>query len=321
MSIALPHRQLLDASREQSEGLRDAESGNALRRWVERRPGASAFLHKRRGRWQSFPRSYIAREVERVAAVLKERSSRGHVRLAASGLYEPDLVILALAALSSGGEVFLLDADLRGEALTRGLSAIRPTHAFVQSRRTIARWLAATPATTMRLQLFSPQAFVGGNSAWDVVPLHNSATAVAVLPAWQAWTWRAQPRFASIAWIDEGSEWRDGLRRLLDSAIHDDLTIAFPETAESAVRDRRQVQPTALIASPARRHRLEEDGRARLAPEGSFGRRLSDRAEATDGGGPVLRFVKYRRDLVLGLSRARPLAVVEPTPAPAPISA
>jgi hypothetical protein len=319
MNTAVVHTQFIDASAEQSEGLRDREIGAAIGRWVERWPEALAFLHKRRGRWQAYPRSYIAREVERFAALLKEGSNPGEIRLAASGLYEPDLIILALAALSSGGKVFLLHGDLRGEVLARELAAIRPTHAFVQDRRTIARWFAAAPAGTTRLPLFSAQAFVGGNSAWGVVPLDNSA-AVTAWPAWKAWTWRARPRFANIAWIDEGTEWPDGLRRLLDSALYDDLTIAFPETAESAIRDRRQIQPTALILSPARRRQLEEDDHGRRALEGSFSRRLVDRADAAHGG-LVSRFVNHRRSVVLGLSRVQPLTAAEPTPAPAPVSA
>jgi hypothetical protein len=319
MNSPVAPSQLLDVSAKRSDGLRDPGIGEVLRRWAELRPETLAFLHKRRGRWHAFSRSYVAREVERLAALLKERSNSGEIRLAASGDYEPDLVILGLAALSVGGEVFLLHDILRGEALARELAAIRPTLAFVQGRRAIAQWLAAAPSGTARLPLFSTRAFAGGNSAWDVVPLHDAVTLVAASRPRRLWPWPAWSRLADIAWIDEGTEWREGMRRLIDSALHDGLAIAFPETAESAVRDRRQLQPASLILSPARQRRLEEEDRARRAPEGSFSRRLVDHAETSSGG--IARFVNHRRNVVLGLGRIRPLASAEPISAPAPVSA
>jgi hypothetical protein len=315
MNTPVAPRQFVDASVERLNGLRDPGIGEILGRWAEEQPEAIAFLHKRRGRWHAFPRSSVVREVRRLSAILKVRPGADRIHLAASGLYEPDLIILALAALSVSGEVFLLPGNLRGEMLSQKFDAIGPTHGFVQGRRTIAQWFKSAPSGSVRLPLFSAQAFVGGNSVWDVVPLQDPATPVA-RPARSAWSWRA-PRFADTAWIDEGTEWPDGLRRVIDSVLHDGLVIAFPETAESTIRDRRQIQPAALILSPARQRRLAEEDRARRAAEGSWSRRLADRAEAAPGG-PFARFVNHRRNTLLGLSRVRPLALAEQTPAPDP---
>jgi hypothetical protein len=318
MNSPVAPNQLLDASAGHSNGLCDPGIGEVIHRWAEQQPETLAFLHKRRGRWHAFSRSYVAREVERLAALLKQRSDSDGIRLAASGYYEPDLVILGLAALSIGGEVFLLHGNLRGDALARELAAVRPTHAFVQGRRAIAQWLAAAPPDTAGLPLFSNQAFAGGNSAWDVVPLRDAATIVAASRIDRLWPWLAWSRLTDIAWIDEGTEWREGMRRLIDGTLHDGLAIAFPETAESATRDRRQLQPASLILSPARQRRLEEEDRARRPPEGSLNRRLVDHAEASAGG--IAHFINRRRNMVLGLGRVRPFMPTESAPA-APVSA
>ncbi|MDR3464701.1 MAG: hypothetical protein P4M07_02030 [Xanthobacteraceae bacterium] len=321
MNSPIAHSQLLEGSAERSGGLRDHEIGATLRRWAEQQPAALAFLHKRRGRWLASSRSHVVREVERRTTLLNERSLPGRMRLVTSGHYEPDLIMLALAALASGGEVFTLPAELRGDALARELSGLRPTHAFVQGRRAIAEWLAAVPEGLNRVPLFSAQAFVGGNSAWDVVPLHEPAASAEASPVATRWSWRPRPRFANVAWVDEGTEWHDALPRLLDSVLHAGVALAFPETTGSAGRDRRQIQPAALIVSPARRRRLEDEDRARRAREGTLSRQLVDRAEAAPGG-LLARFVNHRRNAVLGLSRVRPLTAAEPaTAAPAPASA
>ncbi|MDF2621293.1 MAG: hypothetical protein K0S00_3952 [Xanthobacteraceae bacterium] len=320
MNTPVSQSQFADAEPVRPAGLRRPDIGEAIRRRAEMNPNLPVFLHKRRDRWQVFTWSYVAREVDRLAAVLRARGISGELRLAVSGSYEPDLVVLSLAALAAGGEVFALSPKLRGAELARELAAIGPSHAFVQSRRAIAQWFAAGPPAATRLPLFSPQAFVGGHEGWDVVPLHNPVSTLAHIPG----RW-ARLRRTDVVWVDEGTEWTEGLARLLDGVFDDAVTLAFPETAESATRDRRQVRPSALLLSPERRQRLIEEDRARRTPEGSLSRWLTDGAEAAPAG-LLARFVNARRRAVLGLSRVRRpalpnIASVDLAADPAPVTA
>lgn len=320
MNTPVSQSQFADAEPVGPAGSRRPDIGEAIRRRAEMNPNLPVFLHKRRDRWQVFTWSHVAREVDRLAAVLRARGVSGELRLAVSGSYEPDLVVLSLAALAAGGEVFALSPKLRGAELARALAAIGPTHAFVQSRRAIAQWFAAAPPAAARLPLFCPQAFVGGHEGWDVVPVHDPVSTLAHIPSR-----RARLRRPDIVWVDEGTEWTEGLARLLDGVFDDAVTLAFPETAESATRDRRQVRPSALLLSPTRRQRLIEEDRARRAPEGSLSRWLTDGAEAAPAG-LLARLVNARRRAVLGLSRVRQpvlpdIASVDLAADPAPVTA
>lgn len=320
MNSLTPVSQFVDASApERRDGLRAGHAPDALRRLAAERPAAPALLHKRRGRWHVFSWALIDREVARLAAVLRARARGAEVRLAVSGAYEPDLLILALAALSTGGEVLTVPPGLRGEELARELASVRPSHAFVQGRRTLSRWLAAPPPGDAQLPLFSNQAFIGSSRHWDVQPYQDPAAALATRPLWGAARGRLP---VEIAWADEGTEWRDGLEHLLERWLAGGLVLAFPETAESAARDRRDIQPSSFIQSAARQHRLAEENDARLAPQGTWTRRLADHAQAAPGG-LLARLVNRRRNAVLGLGRvqAHPSGDVEPSVSPTPVSA
>ncbi len=320
MNTPVSQSQFADAEPVRPAGLRRPDIGEAIRRRAEMNPNLPVFLHKRRDRWQVFTWSYVAREVDRLAAVLRARGISGELRLAVSGSYEPDLVVLSLAALAAGGEVFALSPKLRGAELARELAAIGPTpclRAEPARDRAMVRGRAAGGGTPAALL---PQAFVGGHEGWDVVPVHDPVSTLAHIPG----RW-ARLRRTDVVWVDEGTEWTEGLARLLDGVFDDAVTLAFPETAESATRDRRQVRPSALLLSPARRQRLIEEDRARRAPEGSLSRWLTDGAEAAPAG-LLARFVNARRRAVLGLSRVRQpalpdIASVDPAADPAPVTA
>ncbi len=88
--------------------------------------------------------------------MLRQQTPSGPPRVAVSGPYQPDLIVMALAAEAAGSVVFPVPRRLRGDALQAVLAAIRPTHAFVQARREIPHWLRTRPNAETTLTLFSP---------------------------------------------------------------------------------------------------------------------------------------------------------------------
>lgn len=286
------------AAVEPSASLRGAEVGEAIRQRAARHPGRPAFLHKRHGRWFSFTWAYVRQETARLEAVLRAQAAThpaSGIRLAVSGPYDPDLVILALAAVSLGGKVYVLDPEQAGEELGRALATVAPTQAFVQGRRAIGAWLETRPAAAAPVPLFVTRPFIHGNDAWTIVPLRDPADALA-----PGTLGRAEPAVGGVVWVDETTHWQGGLASIIDAVLDEGLTVAFPETGASALRDRRERQPAALLLSAARRARLIEEDRARRGAQGSLVRRLTDWAEQSSGF--VAHLVNRRRLAVLGLA-------------------
>lgn len=297
MKSLVPHRLVFTAV-DPSAPLRGTEVGEAIRQHATRTPERPAFLHKRQGRWHSFSWAYIRQESVRLEAVLRAQAAAqpgGEIRLVVSGAYDPDLVILALAALSAGGKVYAVSPILAGEELAREIATIAPTQAFVQGRRAISAWLETRPSAARAVPLFVTRPFIHGNDAWTVVPLRDPADALAA-----AGTKSPARPAGGVVWVDEGTQWHGGLASLLDAVLDEGHTLAFPETGASALRDRRELQPSTLLLSSARRARLLDEDRARRGAEGSLLRRLTDWAEGSSG--LIAHLINRRRLAVLGLA-------------------
>jgi len=285
-----------------SVGIRYDNILPSIQRLSATKPEEIALLHKRRGHWLAFRWLDVQREVARLRDSLARNGASDGVRLAVSGAYEPDLIFISLAAYALDGQVFPVARDIRGNNLTQALATIRPTHAFVQSRRNISQWLGAGTPGDSKIPLFSSQSIPRHGGNWEVVPLHPLPAKTSA-PR-QAGDLRAYLKRHNIVWVDEGTEWHAGLQSLLDRWLTDGAAIAFPETGESGARDRQEVQPTTLLSSPARRHQLEQEIRNRLPAEGSWSRKLCDYARA-DPDRAIAGLVNARLDDVLGLRRAQ----------------
>lgn len=297
MNSPVEHRAFVPAI-DSAASLRGTEVGDAVREHAGRTPDRPAFLHKRHGRWFSLSWAYVGQEVARLEAVLSAQiAAQGarDIRLAVSGAYDPDLVVLTLAALSAGGKVYAVAPTLTGEELVREVAAIAPTQAFVQGRRAIGAWLVEARTSAARaVPLFVTRPFIHGNDAWTIVPLRDPADALATAGT------RRPARLAGVVWVDEGTHWQGGLASLLDAVLDEGHTLAFPETGTSALRDRRERQPSTLLLSAARRGRLIEEDRARRGAQGSVLRRLTDWAEHSPTF--LAHLINRRRLAVLGLA-------------------
>lgn len=180
-----------------------------------------------------------------------------------------------------------------------------PGFAFVQRREHVAQWLQAGLHAHWPLHLFTPQADAVLTGQWQVQPL--SVLFVGDVPAPQRHGW-AQVVRDEVLWVDEGSEWREGLAHLLDRWLEQGEGLAFPETAESASRDRREIAPTALLLSAGRVQALAEEIEARLPPPGSWQRRLCDWVQQDPQRG-LRRWLKARVRHLLGFQRLQRIDV------------
>jgi hypothetical protein len=108
--------------------------------------------------------------------------------------------------------------------------------------------------------------------------------------------------FGAQWWSEEGTEWQAGLTVLFEQWLSSGHGLAFPESPGSASRDRREVAPSGLLLSAGRLHVLAAEIDSRLAPPGTWRRRLCDWAIAHPESGPQ-RLIKHRVRRLLGFQR------------------
>jgi long-subunit acyl-CoA synthetase (AMP-forming) len=248
-----------------------------LRHWAQVSPLQTALRHKRHGQWFAWRWIDVLRDVERLADGLRQQDFNETSRLAVSGAFEPNLLLLALAAQQVGGDLLAIADNLDAAALHNILWRSSPTHAFVQGRQTQQLWLNQ------------------GQSLLDFTELLG--------PTEHPQRLRLGASTDQL-WSEEGTEWQDGLNVLFEQWLSSGQTLAFPESPGSASRDRREVAPSGLLLSAERLQLLATEIESRLASQGTWRRRLCDWAIAHPESG-LQRLIKSRVRRLLGFHNLR----------------
>ncbi|WP_448107290.1 AMP-binding protein [Pseudomonas azerbaijanoccidentalis] len=224
-----------------------------LRHWAQVRPLQPALRHKRHGQWFVWRWIDVLRDVERLSDGLRQQGFDEDSRLAVSGAFEPNLLLLALAAQQVGGQLLAVEDNLDAPALHNVLWRSAPTHAFVPGRQTQQLWLNQDQS------LLDFSELLGRTEPPQRLRLGLVGTQL---------------------WSEEGTQWQDGLGVLFEQWLTSGQTLAFPESTGSASRDRREVAPSGLLLSAERLQVLANEIDSRLAPLGTWRRRLCDWAIA-----------------------------------------
>ncbi|AZC24307.1 acyl-CoA synthetase [Pseudomonas sessilinigenes] len=244
----------------------------SLRHWARMRPLANALRHKRGGQWYAWRWIDVLRDVQRLVDGLRQHGLGYRSRLILSGPFEPDLLLLALAARSLGAEVASLGDQSPIGALRQCLWRWRPSHVFIDSGPQLACWLAAGENGV------APGLLIVREPTVDLASSRQPWLAFSQLlgpgsGSRRQAAWR-QRNAAVQLWSEEGTQWQGGLEVLLGQWLGSGHSLAFPESQGSAARDRREMAPSDLLLSPRRLQGLAEEIEGHLGPVGSWRRRL-----------------------------------------------
>jgi len=267
--------------------------------WAAQRPHAMALVHKQRGRWEAFRWHDLPTMLGRLRQGLARYGLGAGGRLVVSGAFEPELILLVLAAHVAGVRVIPVDRHAQGERLRKTLQAAATTHAFVQDRKTIASWLSSGYASDSPVTLFTSQPTGHQHASWRIVALHTVSHAIA--------DGAQRPGIVSdlhrnlhlqpVLWVDEGTEWHGGLEQVLKTWLESGMVLAAPEVAASSARDRHEIQPRHFVASAERRIQVQAELEERLPPPGSWQRELVGYAASA----PIARWLAGRISRLHGL--------------------
>lgn len=248
-----------------------------IEQWARKKPDAIALLHKR-GEWRGHTWEDVWRRLADLRGALAHNGIADGARFAVSGAIDPQLVLLVLAADANGARIIPVDRYADGAALRGLLSDAAATHAYVPDRKALSLWLASGYINRRPVPLFSGQAVARGNSSWSILPLPHAIAAASAGERNRAGARRSNRKLNQLdaLWVDEGTEWFDGLTEVIEAWLENGNALAAPETTASSSRDRREVQPVRIVASAARQRRLRAELDARLYRVGTLHRALAE---------------------------------------------
>lgn len=231
---------------------------------VRRNAGQPALLHKRRGVWVVRCWADVLEEIDRLAGGLRHLGVSEGSRVAVDGEITARLLLSTAAIRAIGAEIVSVPLSASPEALDRVVAD--PTISLVigQGRETVEEWSEAT-----RNRRDVPIVF--DHATPDSQPPRHGIVTLPLLkllgkPFGWAKSVDRKPTDAKlpVTWVEESTEWADGLEIVLDNWVSSGEPLALPELLAAAARDRREIAPQRWIASAARLQQNEAAIRERL---------------------------------------------------------
>jgi hypothetical protein len=269
-------------------------------------PNAEALRHKRRGQWRCWSRADITAESESLARALVKRGINARSTVAISGDYAPASVIFAIASARAGARTVSVPTRIARQDLTAWLRDEPVVIAFVGLREQLGKWRAALQESARQSEIVADFHLPWGHAA-------AAGITAAVDLLGDAAGGRDAGRSANeVLWIEEGTDWSDGLGFLLQALVQG-ATLAFPESRTAAGRDRRETQPVHFALSAAHHLELARDLATRLPTGHSLAASLTRNALSAGSRGSTRsdqRWLLRRIRRPFGLANLRELTVV-----------
>jgi len=235
-----------------------------------RRADQPAFVEKHRGVWVSRRWRDAVAEIDRLAAGLRRLGLAVGGSVAFEGEISVHLLLAAAAVRAAGGRVVAVATTATLAERRAVLADPRIVAAVVQSREAVAAWQVA--AGGRPLPIVFDHVSAGGRAPAETVTTFAALRRLAEPLGWAASLDRSVPHASGrLAWVEESTEWAEGLDVVLDRWLDDGIAVAVPERIAAAARDRVEIRPTEWTASVGRAERAAAAIRERLPQRGSVG--------------------------------------------------
>ncbi len=281
---------------------RDAPYLRALLKRAARGPGSPAIEEKRRGGWARREWRDVVEEVDRLASGLATLGVKPGDVVAIDGEISGRILLVAAAASALGARIRSIPT--RASRADRDSVVEDPAVSAVvgRGREVVAEWTQLS-ARGRRIPIVFDHATAGGRAPAEGVVTFDRLRALAPPSGWRDRLPAPTAGDAPVrVWIEESTDWVDGLDVILDSWVEDSIVLTLPELLAASDRDRREAEPEAWLASVDAIERAAGRIRERLpGRDASGGAWVASLLERTGGiAGKVLR---PRLRALLGLAR------------------
>ncbi|MBK1867907.1 AMP-binding protein [Aestuariivirga sp. YIM B02566] len=231
---------------------------------ARRNAGQPALLHKRRGVWVVRRWADVLEEIDRLAGGLHHLGVSEGSRVAIDGEITARLLLSGAAIRAVGADIVSVPLSASPEELDRVVAD--PTISLVigQGRETVEEWSEAT-----RNRREVPIVFDHATPD-SQPPRHGIVTLPLLKMLGKPFGWaksvdrKPTDTKLPVTWVEESTEWADGLDIVLDHWVSSGEPLALPELLAAATRDRREIAPQRWIASGSRLHQNDAAIRERL---------------------------------------------------------
>lgn len=279
-----------------------------LTKTARERADAPALIQKQRGRWIYWRWRDALREIDVLAGGLRHLGLRPGRTVVVDGEIRADLFLASAAVRAVGAKIRSVPLAATGEELTHILSDSTVVLIIAQGREALAEWSEA--ASDVRpLPIVFDHATPDSRSPEAGVVTFDQLKRLGKPANWSAGlasTPHDNPK--DLTWLEESTDWADGLDLVLDHWISTGSTIALPEVLVASSRDRFELSPRKWIASSTRVLVNAQLIRDRLPAAGSSGYRLAS-AVLRGRWAPWHVATRWRIKKRLGLSRLHSINV------------